>query len=432
MSYVAILASVVVAGLLVAVIFHSVLGLLGYAFPWNTFLFMPEDRFNDWYNSVSAAVNADPYFERRTTSAYFPFAYVLLLIGARASSNASVVVYLIVSLALLVGAIACTLHRARAAGLIGVRHGEGTFLLLFGACLLSYPVLFSLDRGNIDLWIAAMCMFFVASLGARQEILGFVALGVAIALKGYPAAFLVLALGERKYGSMLLSLALAAGLTVLALASMDGGMVRSFNGWLENLGEFHRRYVLGSDSMFATSDPYSGIRSALFVSAEHIARFLPRASVLLSDVKNWSPPILRAYSVLSFAFAVGGTIFVLAVPARRWQRIMAICLVAMLFPNVANDYKLCILLPGVLALVIEEDRSRRGLLALLLVCMLMIPKSYYFFAGPIGITNFVNPTLLVALAVCVLADRDAWRRARLFDWASLQPAKRVRPAGVTE
>jgi hypothetical protein len=154
--------------------------------------------------------------------------------------------------------------------------------------------------------------------------------------------------------------------------------------------------------------------------------------VPLSEVQNWSSPLLRFYSVFSFAFAAGATLFVLAVPARRWQRIMAICLVALLFPNVANDYKLCILLPGVLALVIEEDRRQRGRLALLFVCMLMIPKSYFFFPGPIGITNILNPMLLVALAVCVFADRDAWRRAGPFPWPNVRSAKRLPSAGAAK
>ena len=205
---------------------------------------------------------------------------------------------------------------------------------------------------------------------------------------------------------------------------MKGGVVHNVHGWLANLGDFRRFYVLGARSLFATSDPYNGIRSLVWIVPDAWKVFVP-AGASMPSVQELSAPVLRAYSVSSLAFALCGAMFVLAAPARHWQRVMAICLVALLFPNVANDYKLCILLPGVLALVLEQDQSRRGWIALLLTCLLMIPKSYFFFiGGRIGVTNLINPVLLIALAACVMVDRDAWRGVAI--------KLRLRAAGAAE
>ena len=402
-SYVAIFAAVVVAGVVVAVAFHAALGHAGYGYPWNTFLFTPADRYNDWHNSVVAASTFDPYYQARpgVLSVYFPFAYLAFLVGSGLSWAASSAVYLVISIGLLVAAVAFSWSQARPVQAAGGQVDAKELALLLLACVLSYPVLFALDRGNLDVWIGSLCAFYVAALNTRHERLGFAALCVAIAFKGYPAAFLGLALAERKWGSPAMCLAGALALTTAALASLDGGIVRNVHGFLANLSEYQRVYVLGTASQFATADPYSGIRSA--------ARIVSDASPGATDFTGW---FLRVYSLLSLACALLGAFFVLAVPCQRWRRVMAISLIALLFPNVANDYKLCILLPGILTLVLEEDRSGRGFTALALSCLLMIPKSYFFFApGTIGISNLINPLLLLALVACVAADREAWRAA---------------------
>ena len=413
-SYVTYFFTVVVACLILACIYHSLLSVAGYGFPWDTFLFMPEDRYNDWHNSVAAAATLDPYFApRRALSVYFPFAYVVFLAGSGHFWAASAALYLAVSFGLLGGAVGYTWRRGRQAEGGPGEADAKELALLFLAVLLSYPVLFALDRGNLEVWIASMCVFYVAALGTRHEWLGFAALSIAIAVKGYPVAFLVLALARRSYLSTVLCGLAAVALNLFALAMMKGGIVHNVQGWMLNLGAFQQLYVLGPNSLFATSDPYNGIRSLVWIVPD-AWRYLVPAGGAVPSIEAWSAAILRPYTALSFSFAVCGALFALAVPARNWQRVMAICLVVLLFPNVANDYKLCMLLPGVLALVLEEDRSPRGWIALALACLLMVPKSYYFFAGGhIGVTNLINPVLLLVLAVVVIADGEAWRRFSL-------------------
>ena len=57
-----------------ALLYHAILGSMGMSWPWTSFLFMPQDRFNDWHNSVAQAASGDPYFFHGTPAlaAYFP------------------------------------------------------------------------------------------------------------------------------------------------------------------------------------------------------------------------------------------------------------------------------------------------------------------------------------------------------------------------
>jgi hypothetical protein len=89
---------------------------------------------------------------------------------------------------------------------------------------------------------------------------------------------------------------------------------------------------------------------------------------------------------------------------------MAVCLLVLVFPNVSSDYKLTLIFSGLVALLTDpESLDRRGRIAFALLCLLLIPKSYFFVYG-IGLTNLITPALLIAMSVCVLADRSAWRR----------------------
>jgi hypothetical protein len=409
---------VVFGGLALALVFQVAVTYLGTRDPWNTFLYPAQDRFGDWQNSVAAVASGVPV--------YFPFSYLVFLLGGKLSPTASTAAYLGVSLSLLIASIAIAWRHLgparRSRG--GTERRDMALLVL--SCLFSYPVLFALDRGNLEVWIASLCVVYVATLRSRLEPLGFAALAIAIALKMYPLAFLALAVAERKYRSALLCAAAAGLLTVVPLAVMGDGFTANLHALVRSLQLYHEKHVVGPMSMFASSDPYNGIRGVMVLWSTPWQR--PGGPLMWSpEFARWSRAVLQVYDVLSLAFALISALFVLAVPASRWRRVMAVCLVAVLFPNVANDYKLMLLLPGLLLLLLQPDVSGRGTTAFVLLCLLMIPKSYWFI-DDIGLTIIINPLLLIALAICVMADRQAWRRGlRSFRFRIVWHVARMAP-----
>lgn len=388
----------VLVGLMVALVFHLTMRLLGLSFPWTTFLFIPGDRFNDWHNSIAAAATLDPYFATTTAvSAYFPFAYLVMQGVAGCARRVATLVYLGISFGLLLLAVSLWARHLRDSAAKAVDLGIARAypaLVLTVACLASYPLLFALDRGNLDIWIGCLCAIYVGCLHTRYATFGLVSLAIAVALKGYPIVFLGLSLAERRYLDLLLTPLIAIALSAIGLASLQGDMLHNLQGFIAGLAKYRQLYVVGDNSLFASSDPYNALRTLKVFTGT------PR-----SDIAAWSPHLLQVYGPLALVFAAAAGLCATFVRMPYWRRVTIIGLVAILFPNVANDYKLAMLLPGLFALLFSTEQSAEGKNAsdiLLVTALLMIPKSYLFIHS-VGVSNVINAVLLLTLAVLALS-----------------------------
>ena len=389
------------AGFLSAVIFHTLYPrLLQVGFPWDTYLFDPADRFNDWHNSVREARSMDPYYKYYT--AYLPFSYIAFLSAARLSALNSTLLYLSVSIFLLAIA-ACCFWKVQLANML---KNESELRRIYAPVLLAlvivlcYPLHFGLDRGNIDTWICALCILYVVLLNTRYAGVGSFALGVAIAFKGYPVALCLLALPIRRYFQALLPAVVGLVLTIYAFSFLNGGYHRNVAGLRMGMQAFRAQHVLGLLGTRYSADPYDAIR--------------------IVTLKWWhvmpGQALLTVYSLLSAGFALLCVYFTLFVPAKRWRRVMAVCLVAIIFPDVAADYKLLMLLPGLLCFIAEAKVSGRNSVVAFCLGGLLIPKNYYqFFMSyawfRVSVGSLISPVLLIGLACAVLADRRAWEAA---------------------
>ena len=387
--------------------YHSILDLFGMPWPWNTFLFNPEDRFNDWYNSVAQAASINPYYSsNHALAAYFPVTYILLKVAVGYSSVTSISIYFAISIGLLVlSALLLRTQFLLNSFDYSVQSIKDSVLLVF-SCLISYPVLFALDRGNIDIWIALLCVLFIVTQSTRLEVVGLICLSLAISMKGYPASFLLLLVLDRKYRSLIFCIFSVIMMTGLTLYFMWYGFDQNLNGFINNLNSYYRDYVVGGASLFASSDPYNAVR-LIIIGIIKIWRKLILPNNVPLSLEAVSESILKIYSLLSLSFAAIATFFVLAIHAKRWKKVTVICLIALIFPNVANDYKLCFLFPGLYLLLTENKFSRSEKNSFALLCILMIPKSYIFIQGK-PISMLINPMLLIALAYQVMGDRQSW------------------------
>lgn len=396
-------------GFTVASAYHLTLHNIGFGWPWSTFLFIPGDRFNDWYHSVVQAASISPYFDHSTPAlaAYFPVSYLLL--KASGSGDSSIYTYFSISLALLIAAAGLGRSFVNPRNLDLSSSCRRDVALLVVASFVSYPVVFALDRGNLDLWVALLSVVFVVTMHTNLRLMGLFALSLAIAIKGYSAIFILLLVADRKYRSAILCLTLAILMSLLTLFFMWDGFAKNLSGFKHNLDLYYQYYVLGPGSLFASSDPYNAIRLIYFWIYDqwHQSTFF---GVQLASPEVANQSILKIYSLFSSSFAVIAGFFVVFVRAARWKKVTAICLIAILFPNVANDYKLCNLLPGLYLLLFETRQTRPEKVSFVLFCLLMIPKSYLFIQGK-PISMLLNPVLLFALAYQVMGDRQSWQRA---------------------
>jgi len=395
-------------GFLCAFLYHGTLDWMGYSWPWNTFLFNPGDRYNDWYNTVAQAASVNPYYSsNHALATYFPVSYVLLKIAVGYSSLASISIYFGITIILLILAVCI-------ARIMLLQKGDSAFvctkdvLFLAVATLISYPAIFALDRGNIDIWIGLLGAIFVLTQRTKFWIIGLLFLSLAISLKGYPAVLLLLLVCDKQYKRMIFCSLLTLIISLCTLYFLWDGFNLNLNGFISNLNSYYRLYVLGSNSLFASSDPYNTIRALFYAFAKFWQKIISPDYVLL-PIEVYSASILRWYSLLSLCFAIIAAFFVLATQEARWKKVTALCLIALIFPNVSNDYKLCFLFPGLYLFLTESEglKSEKGIFTLF--CLLMVPKSYLFIAGK-PISMIINPILIICLAYKVMKGKEIWKQ----------------------
>lgn len=381
-----------------------------------SFLFDSSDRFNDWHNSITSSRASNPYFsDSPALATYFPFSYLLFSIGIPFGRSINTIIYIGITFLLLFFSIYIFISNKN---FVFYKNKYLFSFVIFIIFLLSYPTIFAIDRGNIDIWIASFCIVYVALLDTPYKYVGFISLSVAIMIKGYPLIFLILGLKRKEYRLVALTLSASILLTIVLMNFYWGGFTLTFNGLSKNMSGYYSNYVLGLNSLFGSSDIFSGIKSFLLMYKQY---FLSH-NILVSYYNNiisGNGFILNIYLACNIFVLCLSCFFILFLPLREWKRFLLVCLVAITFPNIANDYKLCLLYPGVLMLIFSGDSSRTACIALILCSLLMIPKSFIMISG-YSISNLINPILLFSLFIVIFLDFKAWKFF-IFNWLRIKP-----------
>ena len=151
--------------------------------------------------------------------------------------------------------------------------------LIVSSVILTSPFISLMDRGNIQILLTALiCAAIVLFLNDRKS-WGAFALGLAIALKGYPIVFLFVWLRERRWKDCIIALSTSAFATVLPLLFYDGGILRNLSRILRNVRLNEELYAYESlaynnslkGSLLSLQNLHvTGISSAAQFGFEHI------------------------------------------------------------------------------------------------------------------------------------------------------------------
>jgi hypothetical protein len=388
-----------------AIIFHYVCRYYyGRMFPWSTFLVHPRFHFGDYYLSYSAAKRFGP--GRSNNMVYSPLMH--LLMNALTLLRPWMGFTLIVVAFLVVLALVCWKWITSAAALTAVRLQQVAVLVL-----LSYPVLFVIDRGNLEMvifmWLAA---FFYLYYGRRSR-WAWVPLALAIAGKYYWVTLLILPLSDRQTRQAVYALAGAVGATVVSAA----GVALTAHA---SLGRRSQDY----ESLFAAQHAHTlwaGIRLAdgvlgypLFDVPHLSLDYFVVAAVVF---------MLIAYEVLSHEMA-------------PWRRVLALVAATLVLPLESFDYTLLHLLFPLALLVCTAPVSRQSRAAVLLIAVCLVPVDYYYFAvwgyrTDGSVSTFIYSGALVAMILIALITSERKRRPlrSLVVWDAWSPAA---PIGVPD
>ncbi len=382
----------ILAAFFLAAAYHAIQStFFSRGYPWDTFLFIPTDRFADFYVLVKVCRDFDPYFGHG--SAQFPFTNLLFCGFARLPMRVGVFVYEVGLASFTVFFLWSNFRH------LGNRLALAAALAITG---LTYPVLFTLDRGNIEGLLFIVLGFFAGYLARGRWTAAAIFLGIAIALKGFPVVFLVLFVPERRWKPLLIALVVAGVLTVGALATFTGG-------FMANL-----KFMLGGQNFAGNSTLMAFLGQNHFVQ-RGMSLFtwfkIVFCELRLIDHINMAR-FLSIYKIAAALVYLAAAAYIVFRGRTLWKNVALLVSLMLLLPHISADYKLIHLLIPFALFFSSSENSRWSTAYVAIFCLLLIPKSYYLLgavwsdsgASDISSAVLLNPILLAALCVLVIAE----------------------------
>jgi len=376
---IAILVFIILTGFVAAVFYHYVYGVsLNLGYPYDTFLFLPSDRWMDFVWPYRIAGN--PYIVARPDFQNFPFLY----------KTASVFVFLGPKLGLAVFLLVYSLlfFSISFMELKNDNPNENKLLTLqnsFVFTFLSYPFLIAFDRANFEI-VVFFCLFFYVFFYQKHSFVSAIFLGFAIALKAFPVILAIPLLSNRRYKEIALAAVISLSVTLISYATLPGGIIVNIPLHIRNLQLYNQAYAVAGNSGL-----YFGISA--FGALKFVA--------ILTNLSLMSG---TTYSIFSIAALVVISVYVILIEKKFWKKIALLVCALNLLPMVSGDYKLLHIFIPVFLLIGETEREPLDWLYIVLFGLLLIPKNYYLLSVlPIAsISILLNPLLMFAIVILII------------------------------
>jgi hypothetical protein len=367
----------------------------GYSFPYTSPLFLPEDRFMDFFNPAWYAIN-------KTRSNYAPFSQLLSNCIAHfidfsngqyeARHTIGGVLSLGAMVALFWGSIGLLAWKVleQVTDKEGVAARITIFLLIFISMAVSYPVIFTIDRGNY----AAMT-FVVLSLAVlflRRPLLSAVLLGTALSLKFYLGLLLFPFCQSRRYRFLLYTLAV-----IVIENTIPFLFCLLFDPSKANL--FSLLPTFGAYSVWSLPQKMAWSSHLLNL---FYAPIYPIQFFLGVDSARAAIPVIE--KIYMFSIFLPGVLFgpwliSNAVKDLEGRLFYVTVLTILIAPNIGN-YSLPYLLIFVPYLLASVDKTY-GNVSIILLALCLMPKNYLTLlvigSQRVTMQSFINPVLLLAL-----------------------------------
>jgi hypothetical protein len=397
---ISLLVLIIVVGFSIAVVYHYVMGYyLGKPWPVNTFLHNPGGRFFDFYLLVRQSAALDPFGQDIGGFSGSPF-------GQSVGYLFSLIQPALLRLPIFFGSFFAVFVPMVKHHLYGLKSRLTSYQLLaiFVIVFLTYPVLFGLDRANLDLLVLP-CFFLFAFTYERQKYrASTVFLALAIALKPYTAILTMVYIFDRRFKDGLLVIFNAAFLTVLSLSLFKGGLFAETRNYFSALSGAANLLSGGSQQYF-TSDLYS----LLTVVIKFVGDTLNIGSAETTMYLPAHPEARTIYTIIAVIVSIYFVIHLWKEPKPLWKAMAVLTILIILLPINSHDYRLIYLFVPMLMYLAANERRRNDLLIVILWGLLLVPKNYYSLQLQLplqiigqNIGMVINPLLLIGLLVCII------------------------------
>lgn len=255
--------------------------------------------------------------------------------------------------------------------------------------LLSYPLLFELKQGNVELFICLLVGGGVWCFLHERWHTAAVLFGIAGAMKLFPFVYLGLFLAKRRYNVVVTAVITAVVVTLASLRYLDPSISVAWHGIAANLAYYQRTVVLDIRREIGFDHSFFGL-----MKTRHFV--------------TWPLNLrLRLNAYLALAACGGLVLFVLRI---RYlpviNQVLCLCVASVLLPPVSYDYTLLHLyIPWsmlVLFAVQERERFTPGLTAVFLCFAVLMSIQTEFIWNGRSHGGQIKAILLVVLMILAL------------------------------
>ena len=398
---VTLFAGIILIGFVLGVIYHYILGFY-FKLPelYNSFLYPARLAFCDFFGSFPYIKNLAPYSSVTLWTVYFPlavfFLYPFSLIKFKTLA------YLIYLLPFLLYLIKKNAKNFYCENLTQAQNFQNIFILTFA----SYPVLYCLDKGNIDMYLFILLGIWAYAFKDRKYGVSAFILGVMNAVKPFTLYFLLFYLIKKRYKEFFFSIILTIILIFGGFMLLHDSFSTQFLNFLKCIAHYKEQYALSNIVCF-------GFCSSVFMPLKAV---MLHFSTTLQDMASFVK-----YYDLSCHFITLITLFFVWKEKIFWKQITLLICNFLLLPYCTYDYKLIFLFIPVWFFMNEKGSSKKSdLTYLLLFSLLLIPKNIMVVFpliknGPVNWLSFsaiVNPVIILALSLFIIYEQITNKRKK--------------------
>lgn len=387
---------IILTGFILSVIYHYVLGAyLGKPYPSNSFLFTPADRLMDFVNCYNAK-----------SSVYFPFANIIINIFCVITPLIkSLIIFLLLSVIPIVFYFWKNLQ-------VPSKLDSITNTIVFS--FFTFPVLFLIDRANFESFVFIFLCFSIYFYQRGNMVFSLILLSFAIAMKLFPAVFLVLYFSDRKYKQIFWTIVSVIILTVFSSFILYGGIIEYLKQLLNSSNSYTMKYVIWDDGM--------DFGHSLFGLFKYI--------IYSNNLDIAIPSIIRPYNLLVLVLAVLISCYVIFIEKEFWKKVALLVFTFNLLPYVSCDYKLSYLYIPIFLFINAKHSTnpstnhskqkpfKNGVFwdycYLLLFGSLLIPKNYRIIAN-IYDGVYLDPIAMILLAFLIILSGFSFSKDNFMD-----------------
>ena len=351
---------IILIGFSISVFYHYIAGVYGQlGYPYNTFLFRPDDRFMDFIGRYKDMANHqfNPYSSITIAAIPFPFLYRIVTFFTIFDQRTATLILLV-----LFSIFFWTINQKEIKTTNTIASLQNTFIFSF----LSYPFLISFDRANLEIVVFFLVYAFVRSYN-KNDLISAIFLGLAIALKALPIFLAILLLSDKRYKAFIVAGITAFIITLIGYLSFPSGLLFNISGHLRGLTFYNSAYGDGTEGLYFGNSLFGAVK------------FLALPQQPSSPPGNYIFPesLLRIYMVFAL-IGIGLLVaYLVFIETRFWRKVALATCAMNLFPLVSGDYKLLHVFIPLFLFINKPERSRLDWLYTLLFSLLLIPTDYY-------------------------------------------------------